>query len=357
MDKSNTIDLSNLNQTIDNGLNYLFSKIIDGHWRGFPTLAGESDIWVTGFIVAHIYKLCDGAEVIKEAQDFLIKSRQPSNGWSYSANVPSDADSTAWCLLALQSSTLLSALDVESAKSFMWHHFVNKGISTYRIESGIGRFISAPSNKAIQGWTSAHPDVSIAAVLADIQHKNVPDILKWLMTLQSSDGIINSYWWRSPYYTTTLLLRALSMRQEILPLKQVKKITQGMINKQLPDGGFGIEDSTIPDAFTTALSLESFLRISEIDSSVEQQLCVNSLLKTQNYDGSWDGDYVLRIPAPFILNPSQVKSWSFEHGGGNSFVKDKDGLFATAMTCYALDCYIRSKSQKMNDVLFKTNLT
>ncbi len=337
-----------VNNVIKKGTNYLLSKAIHGRWRGFPTLAGESDVWVTGFVVAHIYKLCERKEVIKEAQDFLIKSRQPSNGWSYSANVPSDADSTSWCLLALQLRFINSGLELENAKAFLWSHFVDRGVSTYRLESGIREFISAPNNETIKGWTSAHPDVSIAAVLADINNAKVPEMIAWLKEQQTSEGFINSYWWRSPFYATTLLLRALSLRRERLPNEHAKNLLQSLVKRQLPDGGFGLDISTSFDPFTTALSLECFVHLSDTDSAPEKHLCAQSLLQSQNKDGSWEGQYILRIPAPNMLDPDKVEAWNNEHGGGNSYVKDQDGLFATAMACYVLDCYKYSEIIKMN---------
>ncbi len=343
-----------VDNAIKKGINYLLSRAIHGRWRGFPTMAGESDIWVTGFIVTHIYKLCLHEQVIEEAQKFLLKSRQPSNGWSYSTTVPSDADSTAWCLMAIQSGSLLTALELANAKSFLWSHFIANGISTYKVDSGIREFISAPNNEAIQGWTSAHTDVSIAAVLADINNEKVTEIITWLTDQQTNEGFIDSYWWRGPFYTTTILLRALSLRQESLSNAHAKKIIESLIKRQLPDGGFGLDTSTHLDPFTTALSLESFLHLSGNDSPPEKHLCAKSLLQSQNEEGSWEGNYILRIPAPNILDPNQVVAWNTHHGGGNSFVKDQDGLFATAMACYALDCYKRNEMNKINGLSFKT---
>ena len=348
MNLKHKFDCKAVDHAIEKGIKYLLSQSTKGRWRGFPTLAGESDIWVTGFVVAHINKLCEQEEVINEARNFLIHSRQPSNGWAYSVNVPSDADSTAWCLMALESCSLLTGLELDNTKSFLWSHFVDNGISTYRVESGIGEFISAPNDEAIQGWTSAHSDVTIAAVLADINNEKIPKILTWLTDQQTDEGVINSYWWRSAYYTTTLLLRALSLRQESLPKEHSKKIIQNLVKRQLPDGGFGLDPSAKLDPFTTALSLESFVHLSDLDSTTETYLCAKSLLQSQNKDGSWDGNYILRIPAPNIMDPNKVVNWNSEHGGGNSFVKDQDGLFATAMACYALDCYKRSETNKLD---------
>ncbi len=71
----------------------------------------------------------------------------------------------------------------------------------------------------------------------------------------------------------------------------------------------------------------------------EKTHCAHALLQSQQENGSWLGDFTMRIPPPDDTDPDLNSSWSNVDGGGNSFINDKDGLFATAMTCYALDCF------------------
>lgn len=325
------------NEAIDKGIKYLFSINVNGRWKGFPTLAGESDIWVTGFVLAHIHHLSQQTGAIKAAQNYLLRCRHPSGGWSYSIPVPPDADSTAWCLIALQLAGAIATPILEESKKFIWNHFTGSGVSTYTSDSGIREFISAPAAYPISGWTGAHPDVSIAAVLADPQNERVPTIINWLCDQQAKEGFINSYWWLSPYYTTTLLLRALSGYEKHLPEGHAKMIAASMIRDQLADGGFRLGSSASADAFTTALALESFTYLSCPELQQERNLCANALLNLQQQDGSWRGDFILRIPVPHVVNPAEITSWNNAGGGGNSLIADKDGLFATAMACHALD--------------------
>jgi len=69
------------------------------------------------------------------------------------------------------------------------------------------------------------------------------------------------------------------------------------------------------------------------------------LLRAQQEDGSWAGDFILRIPAPNVTDTGEVSSWNNADGGGNSLIEDKDGLFATAMCCYALDCWRKNEAK------------
>ncbi len=335
-----------VDHAIEKGIQYLLSHIENGRWKGFPTLAGESDIWVTGFVLAHIRSLCKQKYLISEIENFLLQSRHDKGGWSYSSYVPPDADSTAWCLQALQSCKDFTVFDAEKAKTFLWNHFTGKGISTYKTDSGIREFISAPADEFIAGWTTAHPDVSIAAVLADFQNENVTGIINWLTGQQTDKGFINSYWWRGPYYTTTLLLRALAGSKDQLSKGHVALIAQSLVKEQLAEGGFGLDSSAVMNPFTTALALESFTHLSFMGQQEERTLCGNTLLLAQLDNGSWAGDYILRIPAPFVTDPGQVPSWNNADGGGNSLIEDKDGLFTTAMSCYALDCWRKTETKK-----------
>ncbi len=338
-----------IDAAIEKGIDYLLSCNSSGMWKGFPTLAGESDIWVTGFVLTHIKGLCEQTNVIREAEDFLLQSRHADGGWSYSSHVPSDADSTAWCLQALQSCKDFTEPDKEKATTFLWSHITNGGVSTYRVDSGIREFISAPADEFIAGWTSAHPDVSIAAVLADAQNEQAAEIINWLTEQQTNKGFINSYWWRSQYYTTTLFLRAASKKGYQLSNEHIGLIAESLVREQLADGGFGLELSAVMNPFTTALALESFIHLSYLGQQMERTLCGNALLYAQQENGSWTGDYILRIPAPYVTDPNEVASWNNADGGGNSLIEDKDGLFATAMSCYALNCW-RNAETKNNSV-------
>ena len=217
MDLPQKFDSKVIDYSIEKGIKHLFSLTVNGRWRGFPTLAGESDIWVTGFVLAHISKLCEQTNAVSDAQNFLLTSCHPAGGWSYSSPVPPDADSTAWCLMALQSGNELTGSGLEKANAFLWSHFAGNGVSTYRIDSGIREFISAPADEFMAGWTSSHPDVSIAAALADNKSEKVPGIINWLIGQQTNEGFIHSYWWRGPHYASTLLLRLLALYKNRLP--------------------------------------------------------------------------------------------------------------------------------------------
>lgn len=342
---NNEVNGKAIDAAIEKGIGYLLSYNTNGRWKGFPTLAGESDIWVTGFVLTHISALCQQTEIIGEAEHFLLQSLHADGGWSYSSHVPSDADSTAWCLQALRSCKNFTEPDKEKATTFLWSHFTNGGVSTYKTDSGIREFISAPADEFIAGWISPHTDVSIAAVLADTQNEKATEIINWLTKQQTAKGFINSYWWLGPHYTTTLFLRATSNNKHQLSNVHAREIAESLAREQLPDGGFALDSSAVMNPFTTALALESFTHLSYTGKHDERMNCANALLHGQQDNGSWAGDYILRIPAPYVTDPNEVASWNNAGGGGNSLIEDKDGLFATAMSCYALNCLRKAETK------------
>lgn len=123
MNISSQLSHSSIHQAINNGKNHLLDACTNSKWTGFPTLAGTSDIWVTGFVVTHIQSLCQEHFNIRAAHNFLIEARQLSHGWSYSSIVPSDADSTAWCIMALQEGDQLSEEALNKSKAFFMESY------------------------------------------------------------------------------------------------------------------------------------------------------------------------------------------------------------------------------------------
>lgn len=164
-------------------------------------------------------------------------------------------------------------------------------------------------------------------------------MLKWLYSLINEDGFVESYWWRSPLYTTTLMLRAMQNANLEIPENIANKVLKGLVNIQLTHGGFAVPNEEQFDAFSTALALEAFVRLSDYAEYEQINSCAKALIKAQNTSGNWDGNFILRIPAPHVIDPKTVNAYDNPDGGGNSFIPDQGGLFATAMSCYALNLY------------------
>ena len=321
---------------------YLRNQTVDGsHWTGFPTLAGTSDCWVTGFLVSHIAAFAPKDRQLVSARQYLASQFQKAEGgWGYSMHVPVDADSTAWCLLALSGCSTLSTDKRRMSESLLEKHFNGFGICTYRAEHGIRDFIEAGPEISTDGWTQAHLDVTAAALLTKAFARSGADAeaaLQWLMGAQSPAGVLPSYWWRGQYYASVMTLRA-CLHHKFKPQKQfVKRLRELLLRKQLADGGFALGGLDQADAFSTAIALECMHHLNSYGLSIDALSTTNCVLQMQRDDGGWVGDSVMRIPACHEIDPDGIRHWSRGTGGGNSFVADTDGLFATVLCAHSLD--------------------
>lgn len=326
-----------IDKAITSGFQYLLSQRKNGKWTGFSTMAGTSDIWVTGFILTHISSLKESTELFQSSYQFLVDSQHESGGWSYSKIVPPDSDSTSWCISALKPTPYFTRSVHQASTNFLWSNLSGKGLATYGPGSKIKEFISAPSDDLLKGWTSPHPDVSAAAMLADPESKHADHLQKWLEELCQHQGFIKSYWWRNLMYTTALYLRYLRLKSMQLSPEWREKLLILLKLKQLQCGGFNIDGENEMDPFVTALAIEILVYLLDFKSKKTIIKSAKTLIGTQLPDGSWKGNFNMRIPAPFVIDPEQVESYHNSDIGGNSLVMDEGGLFATALSCYSLN--------------------
>lgn len=322
---------------------YLASQSSGGLWRGFPTLAGTSDAWVSGFVCAHLAALAPGHVPAHLAETIaaLLDRRTSGGGWSYGAGVPDDADSTAWCLRATRDAAPADA--AAEATALLEDHRAAGGYATYRAHGGIAEFIGQPRDR-VAGWSAPHPDVTAAVLLAGVPPAggdDEQDVLAWLVSRLSGTGLMPSYWWREELYGTALTLRAVHERGRRLPEDREGVMVRGLRRMQLADGGYGLGASQVADAFTTAMGLEAWCHLAHHDVDGAAGRAAHALLRSQRPDGSWAGGLVMRIPAPALVDPRLAPSWSRSTGGGNSYVPDVDGVFATVMAAHALDLWSR----------------
>ena len=303
---------------------------------------------MTAFVTAHLASSGARDPALHSARQWLVGQRFAGSGWGYGGEVPADADSTAWCLIALGGSGLLDGEARGEAADFLAAHQTAAGTATYLEDGRIRDYIRADADLSLEGWTNAHDDVTAAALLADVPPRGseaAREALARLLRRQSGAGLWDAYWWRGPWYTTALLLRALDQAGLRPPADVGRRIVHALEREKLADGGFGLGASGDPDPFTTALALECHCRLARLGMDEARERTLAALLALQGPDGSWPGAYVLRIPAPDVVEPRHVSNWSLGSGGGNSFVLDDGGLFATALACFALNATLGVGSQ------------
>lgn len=311
-------------------------------------MAGQSDVWVTAFIAAHLRGHLERA-VDAQTHAFLLACRLGDGMWSYGHGVPSDADSTAWCLLALKGTRGRAGLTSAARRQALdgiWSRAGDDGVATFAADGAIAAYIGASASQSTAGWTAGHPDVTAAAVLASVADRpqQAESALAHLIARQTAAGWFDAYWWRGPHYTTTLMLRALELLGRRLERERAAAVLHALQREQMPDGGFGLGSDAQADAFTTALALESLSHLSYLGGAQARRAAALALLKAQQADGHWAGGHVLRLPAPEVVDPRHVGRWMRDGRGGNSYVLDRDGLFATAVACHSLALLQRTEA-------------
>ena len=345
--RARRFDAAPVRQALRRGVDRLLEIAGPAGWHGFRTHAGESDIWVSAFVVARIGRMAARRRAVRRARLALAGAQQPSGGWSFAAGVPADADSTAWALLGLERTRLLDACARDRAAAFLAGHEAAHGYRTYAPEGGIAEFVSA-GERSIGGWTSEHPDVTAAVLAAGppgIGRQRVLTLLGRLVERQSGAGWWPAYWWRAPQYTTALLLRALRRHRLSLPAEREARLLEALAREQLSDGGYPLGGGLDADSFATALGLESLSHLGGGEARDLRARAGRALLAGQLDDGGWTGDFQLQIPPPDVPDAALVSVWALGGRGGASYVSDHEGLFATAQACSALWSWLAAERE------------
>lgn len=308
----------------------------DGLWRDFVTLAGESSDWVSGY-VAHCaasvlleHTAGDGlADAVSRAARALVRRQRPNGGWSYNSTVPTDADSTAWVLLALldqpewrPSSTLRARRYLSS------HHLADVGgFTTYALADAVHRFIAAPEELTL-GWRTPQPCVTAAAIRALLASgagtSQTTAGCDFLRSCQGTDGLWRSYWWAGPGYPTYQALCALTSARTLD--EPTRRAVEGGLDELLGSA----------DTFDVAVAVHTAALLGRATTALD---AVRRLVAAQSDDGSWSSEPILRIPPPHIADPADVADWRVDQPGTGVLVSDTAHLFTTATSLAALSAF------------------
>jgi hypothetical protein len=185
-----------IRRSIERGLDALAASRQGAYWRDFMLPVGSSDAWVTAYVLA---KLAVGAQTNLAARRDLIgpsldwlagQQRTKIGGWGYNGDVPNDADSTAWAILALRG----WGRDVpQTALNFLRFCRRDRGFATY-----------PAAMSPLPGWACVAPCVSAVAfhALGEPTGSAHACFSRWT----DNSELIPAYWWASPIYTSAMIL-------------------------------------------------------------------------------------------------------------------------------------------------------
>jgi hypothetical protein len=284
------------------GIEFLLGARQGDCWVDFDLPVGASNSWVTAYTLTRLGTVGGdalprgGLAAMTRSLDWLESVQSDTGGWSYNSSVETDADSTAWAILALRRHgravpdharrLLLSCREGES-----WFATYPPGDSSERV------------------WRHGAPDVTAAAMFALGEPWTEATEARF-REIQFEDGSIPAYWWTSPFYTASLL-------SEAYPF----------LSSSLLDARVGTWDSSLAaNDFDLALLLSIH---SSLGRRRPAERIAEELRLRQRSDGSWSSSALLRLPPREMSAPWKVID------GGRLF-EDINSVFTTATAVAAL---------------------
>jgi hypothetical protein len=293
------------------GLEFLAQVRCGTHWRDFRLPVGESDAWVTAFVLVQLAELAPGRlaaplrQAIEEALDWLEAARTPQGGWGYNGSVEDDADSTAWAILALRRHG--RAIPPVAVRLLERCGRAGGGTGTYPDDSPYG-----------PGWKASLPDVRAVAAMA--LDKPAPEtMVAPPPQALTSEGLPAAYWWASPLYTCWT------------QIEWAARCGGARLPDQLRRSLLGYRTQ---NAWEDALLVRCLLHIHP--AGLEEP--VQRLLAGQQRDGGWPASAWLRLARAEVLEP-----WRVIDAG--PLYPDHNGVFTTAGAVAALGLYLGRRSR------------
>lgn len=276
----------------------------DGPWHDFDLPVGESDRWVTAYVLSMLGRVPPELVSSREraraqkSLDWLVSCRTTGGGWGYNGTTADDADSTGWAILALRD--FHRPVPAESLDIIQRCRTVCGGVSTYPPDTAPGG-----------SWTTGVADVTPVALRAlgpEVTLAGRAQSMRFLESVQQPDGTWPSFWWLTPLFGTCRVLEVMDQPSRRSTLDQT-------LRRWYPLGSF---ESALLLACRTSLG-----------SGRRESLLLESLLAAQEAGGSWRGSAYLRLTDPLVDEPWKAID------AGPAFV-DQKSVFTTATVLMAL---------------------
>jgi squalene-hopene/tetraprenyl-beta-curcumene cyclase len=345
------LNADRLRQSLDRARGFIVEAAASAQppcWSDFRTLAGESVDWVSGYVGYNLALslppggAAGGTTVLPAVASGILGRQHGDGGWGYGPIVPSDADSTSWCLLFLSRMDALDPGRLERAAAFLSRHQspVDGGFRTYAAPREIGRFMRLDGEGlSFEGWASSQTCVTASAALALARtgalRGSRDRALDYIRSSQTPDGRWNAYWWADPLYSTALCMEALVAEGQGGvgggDVSLVERAQSWMAETQDDEGCWNAGGW----AFSTALGLRGLL-LGPRDRTTAIERAAEWLVAHQLEDGGWSERHILRIPHPSDREPWLRAGWTADGRAIGAAIRDQRRLFTTATALRAL---------------------
>ena len=313
---------NDIRSSIDKSLTFIKNrKKNNNSWSDFMTLAGSGTNWITAFVVSMLGEFPENKSYLQDSLAWLEKQ-----GRNF---VVIDADSANFLIKAkeMMDQEILGS-DINQWKQF---RHPSGGFSTY-VGHEINKILHVDAHTDTKGWTSEQYCVTAVAcwIAKSMDNKEVyQKSLSYLQQGMRPDGSILSYWWTEDLYATAF---AVMCGLDEKPLAY-------LLSRQTSEGYW--TNMGKPSVFYTSLCVKALESITAADANIRN--CIEQgikwLLSQQNDDGSWDSEYLLKIPSPEVLDPQEIKRWKKSSFGVNVITDNYERVFTTALTYNALSLY------------------
>ncbi len=341
----NEVEIEN---RINLALRYLAKKLFaDGFWEEYLNSAGASSIWATAFIYSFIYntKNIDNFILLDKIKEYLIDKQ--NLGFRYNEIAPTDGDSTNFGILSLHSMGINVS---QYLGSLMKYQTSDGGFATYHMDDreSLNALMNFDHIEKFDSWEESHNCVSavsfylLSHLRKSFEIENHYQLLKSFILSRQKNSVWDSYWWTSPIYATSFIIKAISESKDadLIPVRNAA--IESLLHQQNKNGSWRDSFQT-ESAFYTGLMANSILSSSLSTRRRQVQKSIEWIIENQNDDGSWPETNAMRLPSFKISNPNEVKSWPDRRSGLNVRAIEFNRLFSTSVCLSALNAYGRSE--------------
>jgi squalene-hopene/tetraprenyl-beta-curcumene cyclase len=302
-------------------------------WQEYRTLAGLAVDWPTAYVGSAL--LAAGAlDTANAAIAPLLAGQNMTGGWGYHRDVPDDLDSTAYAVMFLAETQGVTEACARGVARIVCQQRADGGFATYGDGTAIRAFMDLPRSISLDGWTNAHPEVTASVGRAlTIAGEIAAAHRAWnqLARVQRNDGRWRSYWWTTDMYATAQavqLARALQVGDGA-----IRHAQQWCAGQQRSDGSWSDGHSGRSSVLASALALIVLKDGGPGDAVARGRAW---LLSVRRQDGGWDGEHALRLPPPWVEDPTEWTSWTPDALAAGALVRDEGGTYVTATALRAL---------------------
>lgn len=329
-----------------------------GVYEDFMAFGETLPIWVSAYVGA---ALQEWSELSLEAQNGRKNARLPAllermgiwlagermhGGWPCLRDVPEDADTTAWVVRFLAAADAVTPSERDE--------FV-KLVLGFQQQDGGFNTIPAEGRSGFRSYGVSHVEVTAVAVETLLRlgvkpgHESIKRAVRFIREMRGKSGIWEAFWWDGQMYATFFSIRALIAAGETISEREIESMSEGIVEKQAPEGCWGAETVGKNLSFETALALRSLILLGRNapghGRAVERG--ATWLLNFQNGDGSFSSKPMLRIPNPNDLRPWTTNQWETGSAAGlGVLVADHNRYFTTATVLGAFGDFLRTHGDR-----------